>query len=61
MQPELETYLDQLLSIRQDADGLMSRLTDEQFNWQPGPGRLVDVRMLRPFECLGGTVVHSRN
>ena len=39
MQPELETYLDQLLSIRQDADGLMSSLTDEQFNWRPAPNR----------------------
>jgi hypothetical protein len=37
VQPELETYLDQLLSIRQDADGLMSTLTDEQFNWRPAP------------------------
>jgi len=39
VQPELETYLDQLLSIRQDADGLMSQLTAEQFDWRPGPGR----------------------
>lgn len=36
---ELESYQDQLLSIRQDAGGLMSGLTDAQFNWQPGPGR----------------------
>jgi DinB superfamily len=36
---ELETYGDQLLSIRQDAAGLMSGLTDVQFNWQPEPGR----------------------
>ena len=30
---------DQLLSIRQDATGLMSGLSDAQFNWQPEPGR----------------------
>ena len=36
---ELEGYSDQLLSVRQDATGLMSGLTDAQFNWQPAPGR----------------------
>jgi len=36
---ELESYQDQLLSIRQDATGLMSGLSDAQFNWQPEPGR----------------------
>ena len=39
MNAELEGYSDQLLSIRQDASGLMSGLTDAQFNWQPAPGR----------------------
>ena len=39
MQPELETYLEQLLSIRQDGDGLMSGLTDEQFQWRPAANR----------------------
>lgn len=39
MQPELETYLDQLMSIRQDAGGLMSTLTEEQFSWRPAPNR----------------------
>jgi hypothetical protein len=39
VQPELETYLDQLLSIRQDAGGLMSNLTTEQFAWRPRPDR----------------------
>ena len=39
MLAELETYLDQLLSIRQDADGLMSALSDEQFAWRPAPNR----------------------
>jgi hypothetical protein len=39
VQPELETYLDQLLSVRQDADGLMSGLTEKQFNWRPEPRR----------------------
>jgi hypothetical protein len=36
---ELDSYADQLLSIRQDATGLMSGLSDAQFNWQPDPGR----------------------
>jgi len=36
---ELESYQDQLLSIRQDAGGLMAGLTDAQFNWQPEPKR----------------------
>lgn len=39
MNAELEGYGDQLLSIRQDARGLMSGVTDAQFNWQPAPGR----------------------
>jgi len=39
MNAELEGDADQLLSIRQDATGLMSGLTDAQFNWQPAPGR----------------------
>ena len=39
MVAELESYSDQLLSVRQDATGLMSGLTDAQFNWQPAPGR----------------------
>lgn len=36
---ELEGYSDQLLSVRQDATGLMSGLSDAQFNWQPESGR----------------------
>jgi hypothetical protein len=36
---ELDSYADQLLSIRQDATGLMSGLSDAQFNWQSGPER----------------------
>jgi DinB superfamily len=39
MNAELQGYGDQLLSVRQDAFGLMSGLTDAQFNWQPAPGR----------------------
>ena len=39
MNAELESYSDQLLSIRQDAGGLMSGLSDTQFNWQPEPAR----------------------
>jgi hypothetical protein len=36
---ELEGYSDQLLSVKQDATGLMSGVSDSQFNWQPEPGR----------------------
>jgi len=36
---ELEGYSDQLLSVRQDATGLMSGLSETQFNWRPEPGR----------------------
>ena len=39
MNAELQGYGDQLLSVRQDAAGLMSGLSDAQFNWQPAPGR----------------------
>jgi DinB superfamily len=36
---ELDSYADQLLTIRQDATGLISGLSDAQFNWRPEPGR----------------------
>ena len=39
MNAELQGYGDQLLSVKQDAIGLMSGLSDAQFNWQPAPGR----------------------
>jgi hypothetical protein len=39
MVAELETYQDQLLSIRQDAEGLMASVSDAQFNWRPAPTR----------------------
>jgi len=39
MNAELQGYGDQLLSVKQDAVGLMSGLSDAQFNWQPAPGR----------------------
>jgi DinB superfamily len=39
MNAELESYSDQLLSVRQDGVGLMSGLSDAQFNWQPAAAR----------------------
>jgi len=39
MNSELEGYQDQLLTIRQDAPGLLARLSDEQTNWRPAPNR----------------------
>ncbi len=37
MTPAIQTFLDELLSIRQDAPGVAAELTDEQFNWRPSP------------------------
>lgn len=39
MNSELESYEDQLLSIRQDVPGLIGPLSYEQFNWSPARGR----------------------
>jgi hypothetical protein len=39
MNAVLQGYGDQLLSVQQDAVGLMSGLSDAQFNWKPAPGR----------------------
>jgi len=36
---ELEGYLDQLLSIRQSAPGLVAGLRSAAFNWKPAPAR----------------------
>jgi hypothetical protein len=37
MTPEIEGYVDQLVSIQQDVPGLVADLTDEQFNWHSAP------------------------
>ena len=39
MNAQLEGYLDQLLSIRQQVPGLVAQLTETQFKWLPGPKR----------------------
>src|SRR5262245_39103154 len=39
MNARLLSYEDQMRSIRQDAEGLMTGLSDAQFNWPPAPGR----------------------
>jgi hypothetical protein len=39
MTPEIESYRDQLLSIKQEVPGLVNNLTDAQFNWRPGQDR----------------------
>jgi hypothetical protein len=36
---DIESFLEQILSIKQDAPGIADGLTDEQFNWQPAQGR----------------------
>jgi DinB family protein len=35
----IKGYQDQLLSIRQEAPGLVAHLSEEQFAWSPGPKR----------------------
>jgi hypothetical protein len=47
MNAEIEGYLDQLLSLRQDAPGIIARLSDQQANWRPTPQRWSIA------ECLG--------
>ena len=39
MNSEIEGYQDQLLSIRQDAPGIIAGLTGEDVNWRPAPDR----------------------
>jgi hypothetical protein len=39
MTSEIESYLDQLVSIQQDVPGIVAGLTDEQFNWRSSPDR----------------------
>ncbi|MGH7530700.1 MAG: DinB family protein [Gemmatimonadales bacterium] len=39
MNPDLQSLLDQLESIKREGDTVCAGLTDEQFNWRPGPGR----------------------
>lgn len=36
---EIERLVYQVNVVRQEAEGLLWGLTDEQFNWSPGPGR----------------------
>jgi hypothetical protein len=36
---QLEGYVDQLVSIRQQVPGLVAHLTDAQFKWRPDPRR----------------------
>lgn len=36
---EIERLVYQVTVIRQEAEGLLWGLSDEQFNWSPGPGR----------------------
>ena len=39
MVAEIETYLDQLLSIKQDVPGIVAGLSDVQLNWRPAQDR----------------------
>ena len=39
LNPDLERLLYQVKVVRMEAEGLLHGLNDEQFNWQPEPGR----------------------
>ena len=39
MNSEIEGYQDQLLSIKQDAPGVVGNLSDGQFHWRPEMNR----------------------
>ena len=39
MNSEIEGYQDQLLSVKQDAPGIVGNLSDEQFHWRPDVNR----------------------
>ncbi|OFW20364.1 MAG: hypothetical protein A3H97_20725 [Acidobacteria bacterium RIFCSPLOWO2_02_FULL_65_29] len=51
---ELEGYQDQLLSINQDAPGIVAGLSNDQFNWRPGSDRWSIA------ECLGHLNIAAR-
>lgn len=56
MNAEIEGYFDQLLSVRQDALGLMSGLSDSRFNWQPTRARW---SMARCFDHINQSAAGS--
>jgi hypothetical protein len=39
LNPEIERLIYQVKVVQQDAEGVTYALTDEEFNWSPGPGR----------------------
>ncbi len=39
LNPEVDRLIYQVKVIQQDADGIAYAITDEEFNWSPGPGR----------------------
>lgn len=39
MTSEIESYLDQVLSLKQDVPGIVGGLSDEAFNWRPATDR----------------------
>ena len=65
---ELEGYQDQLLSIRQDAPGIVAGLTDEEVNWRPEPHRWsigecfghLNVSAKRSIETVDEAIARAR-
>jgi hypothetical protein len=55
--PQLEGYLDQLLSIRQQVPGLVAQLTEAQFKWSPGPKRWSMAHCFEHLNVAAGAFV----
>lgn len=53
MTPELETYLDQLLTIRQDVPGIVAGLDGPAFNWRPASNRWSVGECLDHLNAIG--------
>jgi hypothetical protein len=66
---EIEGYHDQLLSIRQDAPGIIAGLTSEDVNWRPAPDRWsvgecfshLNVSAKRSIETVDGAIADAQS
>jgi hypothetical protein len=53
LEGELADYLHQIDAIKRDAERLMAGLTDNQFNWRPGPLRWSIAECISHLEIVG--------
>src|SRR5262245_47117128 len=68
MNSEIEGYQDQLLSIRQDAPGIVGGLAEDGVNWRPAPNRWsigecfahLNVSAKRSIEALDEAIADAR-